>query len=107
MKKVIIFLCLALTILSGCSCKNKEPHWSYQACIDELIPNGVLSYSYTYTVKEIEHHEIANGDDEIHCFDITITKGAGNMWGEPKRYCCFAVVSGGEVVYVDCDLWGE
>ena len=102
MKKLLCLLVLTLTLLTGC---NKEPHWSYQACIDELIPNGVLTSSYTYTVKEIEHHEIAKGDDEIYCFDITITKGAGNMWGEPVRYCCFAVVSDGEVVYVDCDRW--
>lgn len=106
MKKLILFLCLALAMLAGCS-SNKEPHWSYQACIDELIPNGVLNYSYTYTVKEIEHNEIAEGDDEIHCFDITITKGAGNRQGETVRYYCFAVVSDGEVVYVDCDKWEE
>ena len=104
MKKLVLIV-IAIMCLSLVGCNNKEPHWSYQACIDELIPNGVLNYSYTYTVKEIKHNEIAKGDDEIHCFDITITKGAGNMWGEPIRYCCFAVVSDGEVVYVDCDEW--
>ena len=104
MKKLILFLCLAVAMFIGCS-SSKEPHWSYQACIDELIPNGDLNYSYT--VKEIEHNEIAIGDDEIYCFDITITKGDGNGWGETVRYCCFTVVSDGEVVSVDCDRWEE
>ena len=105
MKKLLAILLCGVVLFSGC--KKDEPHWSYQACIDELIPNGVLTSSYTYTVKQIEHHEIPKGDDEIYCFDITITKGAGNSWGKPVRYCCFAVVSDGEVVYVDCDRWEE
>lgn len=96
----MIALCLSI-ILFACNEKENEPHWSYKACINELIPDGVLNYSYTYTVKEIKHNEIAKGDDEIHCFDITITKSAG----KEVRYCCFAVVSDGDVVYVDCDKW--
>ena len=87
---VIVIMCLSLV-----GCKNK-PHWSYQACIDELVTDE----KSTYTVKEIEHNEVARGDEEIYCFDITVTRE-----GESIRYCCFTVVSDGEVLYTDCDEW--
>ncbi len=96
MKKILVLIiAVAIMCLSLVGCKN-EPHWSYQACIDELVTDE----KSTYTVKEIEHQEVAIGDEEIYCFDIIITTE-----GESIRYCCFAVVLGGEVSYVDCDEW--
>lgn len=100
MKKIIIVLCLALTILVGCS--SKEPHWSHKVCVEELVSNGWADYAYSYTVKEIEHDEVVIGNDEVHCFDITITSGTMST-----RWCCFVVLSAGEVVYTDCDRWEE
>ena len=91
-------------MLTGCN--SKEPHWSYKDCLIDIAMQ-IHSTVFDYTVKEIEHDEIAKGDDEIHCFDITIIKSGDNMLDEPVRYCCFAVVSDGKVVYVDCDRWEE
>jgi hypothetical protein len=105
MKKLILIICLIFALPFGCK-QEIEPHWSYKDCLID-ISKQIHSTVFDYTVKEIEHDETAKGDDEIHCFDITITKSAGYMLGESKRYCCFAVVSDGEVMYVDCDLWEE
>lgn len=101
MKKIILILCLMLSILTGCN-KNKEPHWSYRACIDEISTYGWNEYTFDYTVKEIDHKEHNNQYDEVHCFDITITSGQRS-----RRYCCFTAIKNGKVVLVDCDVWGE
>ncbi len=95
MKKLIVALCLALTILTGCN-KN-DPHWSYQACLREIVKTEQTELK-RYSIKELKHKEIFYGDDEVYCFDITVN---GN------RFCCFAVVSDGEVIYVDCNKWEE
>ena len=97
MKKLIAILCLALTILTGCN----KAHWSHEKCVEYIVErNNILSYDYT--VKQINHNEKTSGNDEVYCFDITIISGDFN-----QRYCCFAVVSDGEVIYVDCDKWEE
>lgn len=38
-------------------------------------------------------------DDEIRCFDITVFADVN------YRYCCFTVVDGFELQYIDCDAW--
>ena len=55
--------------------------------------------NYVYTVKEIKT-DYESGDDEVHCFDITIKSGSYEA-----RFYCFAVVDDGEVMFVDCDVW--
>lgn len=97
MKKLIAILCLALTILTGCN----KAHWSYEKCVKDIVERHNL-LTYDYTVKQINHNEKTSGNDEVYCFDITITSGDFK-----QRYCCFAVVSDAEVIYVDCDKWEE
>ena len=95
MKKIILIFAMMVLVLSGC--KKEVPHWSYQVCLEELTKDIA---EYTYTVEEIEHNEEVRGDDEVYCFDISITYN-----GITERYCCFAVLDDKEVLYVDCDLW--
>ena len=98
MKKKILSLLAGLFLLAGCN--TEKAHWSHKACVEEIVRCRNLR-TYSYSVKEIEHDEKV-GDDEVYCFDITVKSGS---WSE--RYCCFAVVDEGEVMYVDCDVWGD
>lgn len=98
MKKLFLMLVMTVVlILSGC--RGTDPHWSYKACLMD-IADQIEQIEFDYTVEEIEHNEDVRGDDEIHCFDISITYN-----GITERYCCFAVLDDGEVLYVDCDIW--
>lgn len=99
MKKKLISVLAGVLMLAGCG-EKEEPtvHWSHTACVGEIV-TGLGVKDYTYTAKQIEHDE-DHGDDEVYCFDITV------MTGETAyRYCCFAVVDDGEVIFVDCDPW--
>ena len=95
MKKLALILA-SLCMLAGCG-KN-EAHWSHKACVEDIV-NCRNLVAYSYEVEELDH-EYKRGDDEVYCFDITITAGD---WSQ--RYCCYAVVDGDEVMYVDCDKW--
>ena len=96
--KNILALMAGLCLLAGC--KSEKVHWSHKACVDEIVQCRNLR-TYSYTAKELVHDE-AVGDDEVHCFDITVKSGD---WSE--RYCCYAVLDEGEVMFVDCDKWGD
>lgn len=98
MKKLLLIVLASLTLLAGC---KKKPHWSYESCVERIVyVNGFITYDYT--VKQIDHSEKSVGDDEVYCFDITVTSGKTVI-----RYCCFTIVSDNEVIYVDCDKWEE
>ena len=97
MKKLFFMIAMCLTLAS---CSNTA-HWSHKACVDEIVKAQGLT-AYSYTVKEIPHEETVVGDDEVRCFDITVTSGD---WSQ--RYCCFAVIDDNEVLYVDCDRWSN
>lgn len=99
MKKKLISVLAGVLMLAGCG-EKEEPtvHWSHTACVDAIVAEQGLE-DYTYTVKQIEHDE-DHGDDEVYCFDITITTSETSY-----RYCCFAAVDDGEVIFVDCDTW--
>lgn len=98
MKKIGILIFVVMCFFVGCKQNNL-----YNQVIEELITDGIITTTdYTYTIKEIEHNEVPKGDDEIYCFDISITQE-----NVTKRYCCFVIVSDGEIMYVDCDLWVE
>ena len=99
MKKICIMLILMIVVmLSGC--KEVKPHWSYKACVEEIVTENEIEAPYEYVVKEIRHNEYQYPYEEIHCFDITFIFEDASV-----RYCCFAVIVDGEVFYVDCDLW--
>lgn len=98
MKRILLVLLCSLCCF--CSCGKQEVHWSHKACVETIVKRHSLS-TYSYSVKEIEHDEVASGNDEVYCFDITIKSGDFE-----RRYCCFAVVSDGNVIYTDCDVWG-
>lgn len=101
MKKLILTFLACLCMLTGfAGCSKDKTHWSYRECIKDIVNLRNLE-EYDYEVKEIDH-EYQNGDDEIHCFDITIIT---NDWSQ--RYCCYAVIDDGEVLYTDCDEWCE
>ena len=89
----IIGVVLMSIAIMGILMTKQEPHWSYEACLKEIMVEGA-----EYEVKEIAHTEVAKGNDEIYCFEITIT-----YEDVSTKYICFSVVSGDEVIYVDCD----
>lgn len=99
MKRKFVALLFALAMVFSAGCKKEEKaHWSHEACVEWIAEECGLE-NYVYTVKEIKTDE-ESGDDEVHCFDITIKSGAYE-----KRFMCFAVVDDGEVMFVDCDVW--
>lgn len=93
--KKLAFVLASLCMLAGCA--NNEAHWSHKNCVEDIASRENL-VEYSYDVKEIDEYN--SGDDEVHCFDITITAGD---W--KQRYCCFAVLDDGELMYIDCDIW--
>lgn len=99
MKKICLMLILMVVVmLSGC--KEVKPHWSYKACVEEIVQEQGYVAPYEYVVKEIYNLEKPYPQDEVHCFDITFIFEDASV-----RYCCFAVIVDGEVWCVDCDLW--
>lgn len=94
--KKLAFVLASLCMLAGCG-KN-EVHWSHKECVDWIVESVGIKGEYVYSVKELEH-DYTHGDDEVYCFDITVK---GNR---EYRYCCYAVIDDGEVMYVDCDIW--
>ena len=92
---------VCMATFAGCGSEKDKvesaPHWSHKACVEEIVSELDL-FDYTYTATQVEHEKIPRGDDEIYCFDITISAGE-----QVYEYYCFAVVDEGEVLYVDCD----
>lgn len=102
MKKQVLSIMTALTLTAFVGCKNGENqevvHWSHKDCVQAIV-NDLGVEEYTYTAKQVSYAS-ENSDDEIYCFDITLTVGEIDY-----RYCCYAVVEDGEVLFVDCDAW--
>ena len=102
MKKQVLSIMTALTLTAFVGCKKGENqevvHWSHKDCVQAIVDDlGVGDYTYTATQLA---YETENSDDEIYCFDITLTVGERDY-----RYYCYAVVDDGEVLFVDCDAW--
>ena len=98
MKKHLLIL-MPILLLVGCknSKSEQEPlHWSHEACVEYIVNERGLS-DYDYSAKEVSYEK--RGDDEIRCFDITVFADVN------YRYCCFTVVDGFELQYIDCDTW--
>lgn len=99
----IVASVVCMAMFAGCGSEKDKvesaPHWSHKACVEEIVSELDLR-EYTYMAKQIETSESVSGDDEVYCFDIIVSDGAGEY-----RYYCYAVVDGDEVMYVDCDEW--